>query len=170
MQNPLVVAPNGAICCKLGPNSFLGWGLKFWGQPLALGQPLRPRGKPFAPGATPSPKGQPLCPRAWGNPFALGATPLPLGQSFKKWFLKVLWELPGGFLVAQGTLWELVRFWTPFSEKICHNQHILHGLGAGEGALLRSSGSCGSSGSSGSAGNEPRLSLQTLGSPRLRSG
>ena len=81
------------------------------------------------PGATPSPQGQTLCPR--GNPFAPGATPLPLGQSFKKWFLKVLWELPGGFSVAQGTLWEPVRFWTPFSEKILQNHCILQCLGAG---------------------------------------
>ena len=31
MQNPLVVAPNGAICYKLWPKTILGWGHKFWG-------------------------------------------------------------------------------------------------------------------------------------------
>ena len=30
MQNPLVNAPNGAICCKLWPNPFWGWGAKIW--------------------------------------------------------------------------------------------------------------------------------------------
>ena len=78
--------PNGR-CPKRGhmlqvkAKFVFGVGPQILDQPLALGQPLRPRGNRFAPGATPWPKGQPLCP--WGNPFALGqplcpgATPLP---------------------------------------------------------------------------------------------
>ena len=83
MQNPVVVAPNGAICCKLWPQNILGWGANFLGAtssleatPLTLGQSLRPWGNPFA-------LGQPLCP--WGNPFACGATPLPVGQALCPW-------------------------------------------------------------------------------------
>ena len=63
-----------------------------------------------------------------------------------------------------------VGFWAPFSEKMLQNRCISHGFGAGEGALLRSSGPSGPTGSSGSSGNDARLALQTLGSPRLRSG
>ena len=85
MQNPVVVAPNGAICCKLWPQTILGWGAKILGStpcpgatPSLQGQPLCLWGNPFAPGATPLTQGQLLC--LWGNPFASGTTPLPQGQ------------------------------------------------------------------------------------------
>ena len=87
MQNPLVNVPNGAICCKLWPQTILGWGPKFWGATLShwattlpQGQTLLPQGQaPLPQGQTPLPLGQPLCPG--GNPSAPGATPLHWGQN-----------------------------------------------------------------------------------------
>ena len=69
MQNPVVDIPNGAICCKLGPQTILG------------APPLNPK---------------------WG---------------------------PSG---PEAPFWGVVRFWTPFSEKMLQNLCVLHGLGAGE--------------------------------------
>ena len=52
MQNPLVNAPNGAICCKLWPQTILGWGPQILGgQPLPIGQPLCPWGNPLPQGS-----------------------------------------------------------------------------------------------------------------------
>ena len=34
----------------------------------------------------------------------------------------------------EAPFWGVVRFWTPFSEKMLQNHRFLHGLGAGEGA------------------------------------
>ena len=76
MQNPVVVASNGAICCKLWPNPFCGWGPQIWVVSPCLGATPKPRANPVAPGATPKLQGQPLC---------LGATPLPLGQPQSPW-------------------------------------------------------------------------------------
>ena len=43
MQNPLVNAPNGAICCKLWPQTILGWGPQILGgNPFLLGNPSAP--------------------------------------------------------------------------------------------------------------------------------
>ena len=43
MQNPLVNAPNGAICCKLWPQTVLGWGPQILGgNPFLLGSPSAP--------------------------------------------------------------------------------------------------------------------------------
>ena len=43
MQNPLVIAPNGAICCKLWPQTVLGWGPQILGgNPFLLGNPSAP--------------------------------------------------------------------------------------------------------------------------------
>ena len=70
MQNPLVNAPNGAICCKLWPQTILGVGAPNFGeQPLPIRQPLCPRGNPSAPGVMKASR-RPLC--GMGHPSGLG--------------------------------------------------------------------------------------------------
>ena len=76
MQNLVVNAPNGAICCKLWPNLF--W--RVGGQNLAQrrwGAHL-PWGNPFGKGATPSPRGNPKAlrqPLLGAKPDLFGARP-----------------------------------------------------------------------------------------------
>ena len=66
MQASVVVAANGAICCKFWPQTILEVEAQNWeGVPLTQGRPLCLGGNPFAPEA---------------NSFVPGATPLPLGQ------------------------------------------------------------------------------------------
>ena len=91
MQNPLVNAPNGAICCKLWPQTILGWGPQILGgNPSPQGRPLCPRGNPSALGANPLPLRQPLCP--WGNHFPPGATPLQWGNPFAPGAIPSPWD------------------------------------------------------------------------------
>ena len=82
----------------------------------------------------------------------------------------MLWGAQGSLWVAWGTSWELVRFWTPFSEKMFQNPCVLHGLGAGEVQETGLSGLAGLSGSAGFTQNEPQHAAQTPGAPRLSSG
>ena len=92
MQNPVVYASNGAICCKLWPQTILG-----------LGGPKRPVCEPLALGAPPLPQRK----RFW----FLGQGFWFLGQSF--WFLgQGFWFLGQGFLFLGQGFWFLRQgFW-----------------------------------------------------------
>ena len=101
MQNPPVNASNVAVCCKLWPNPFWAKGPKIWD---VSPSPIFSWGNSSAPGATPKPLEQPLC-------------TVEIAFVQQKWSLKVLWELHRSFLMAQGTLWELVRLCLHFLRK-----------------------------------------------------
>ncbi len=49
---------------------------------------------------------------------------------WQKWSLKGFGGAQGSFWAAWWTSQELVRFWTPFSEKMCQHHCVFHGLGA----------------------------------------
>ena len=76
-------------------------------------------------------------------------------------------EPQGSLWVAWGISWELVRFWTPFSEKMFQNHNVLHGLGAGRNLKAEQADQADPSRSSGSGA---QLAVSTLGSSRLRPG
>ena len=98
MQNPPVVAPNGAICCKLWPQTIFGGGAQIlrgdtclWTTLLPQGQTLCPRGKPFAPRANPLPLGQPQSPK--GNTLPWGNSP-GIQPDWQSWLgMGVAWQI-----------------------------------------------------------------------------